>query len=78
LLLSSEYLPCTVVMTFSMYSISLRLVSTQEPDEQCHQGRFHSYSRRRDSKCRQQKVQAEQQCGLNYRTRWSTSDTITG
>jgi hypothetical protein len=64
LLLSREYLLCSVVMTFSMYSISLRLVSTQEPEEQCHQGRFHSCRRRhrhsrRSTNSRRSKDKAE-------------------
>lgn len=40
--MSRENLLCTVVMTFSMYSTSLMFSSTQEPEEQCHQGKFHS------------------------------------
>lgn len=45
LFVSTWYLDCSVVMTFSMYSISLVPSSTQEPEEQCHQGRFHSWER---------------------------------
>lgn len=62
LFVSTLNLLLIVVMTFSIYSISLIPWSTQEPEEQCHQGRFHNCGKQQQQQQQKHQQQHTKEC----------------